>query len=131
MKALIIILSSVLFFCGSTKQKDIIIVRTVYNEGRIVSEKTLNIDSDTDLYLPAKQISVELTETMDSLLTVQPNSWKVESKYIQYKITQSKTVQIYVSTTPVEKIERYYSWAVIGHQYELDETFNRSWFENK
>lgn len=126
----LMILSFGLFIYGSISQNEIFISRTVYNNGRVVSEKKLNIDSDTDLYLPAKQISVELNNTMDSLLSLQSNSWKVSEKYIQYKVTKSNTIQVFVSKTPIENIERYFFWAFIGYQYEIDETFNRSWFNN-
>jgi hypothetical protein len=65
--------------------------RIAFIENEIVSNKSLCFDdfNQPDLYFPKKQVTIQLSNTLDSLTQIQNNNWFIDSKHIIYKVTYS------------------------------------------
>jgi hypothetical protein len=91
--------------------------RIAFIENEIVSNKSLCFDdfNQPDLYFPKKQVTIQLSNTLDSLTQIQNNNWFIDSKHIIYKVTySSKKCVLIANSEPIRSIDRYFLWVSLG-----------------
>jgi|SRR5690606_9719077 len=107
------------------------IERIVFFDENIISNKALisHCYEKGDTYLPLNQVSEELDNTLDSLINIRSNNWEITGKkHVVYKVRLNENLCLVASDKPIKAIDKYFLWAVMGHDYEIDSTFNDSWF---